>query len=148
MPRASLYPRIGEDRHSCLYNYSSGDSYVVPASSTYYSRSVSRARSISREPSVSSLRSSSLTYGRSKYDDINVIIIYKSNLIIFSKINIILSIKKEASDKLESANKSYHEMHAQFLSKRWENKHVYCGIQDHVCSIRILTNTNIIIIKI
>jgi hypothetical protein len=39
-------------------------------------------------------------------------------------------------------------MHAQFLSKRWENKHVYCGIQDHVCSIRILTNTNIIIIKI
>ena len=41
--------------------------------------------------------------------------------------------KKEASDKLESANKSYHEMHAQFLSKRWENKHVYCGIQDHVC---------------
>ncbi len=76
MPRASLYSRIGEDR----YNYSSADSYVVPASSTYYSRSVSRARSISREPSVSSLRSSSLTYGRSKYDDINVTI--KSNYVI------------------------------------------------------------------
>ena len=78
MPRSSLYSRIGEDRHS-LYNYSSADSYVVPASSTYYSRSVSRARSISREPSVSSLRSSSLTYGRSKYDDINVILSLKIN---------------------------------------------------------------------
>ena len=69
MPRASLYSRGGEDRLS-LYNYTA-DSYVPPPS-TYYSRSVSRARSVSREPSVVSLRSSSLTLRSRLNNDINV----------------------------------------------------------------------------
>ena len=44
---------------------------------------------------------------------------------------------KDPTTKLENANKDYHEMHATFLSKRWENKHVLYGVQDTV-KIKIL----------
>lgn len=39
---------------------------------------------------------------------------------------------KDTSNKLENLNKNYHDMHATFVSKRWENKHYLSGMQDTV----------------
>jgi hypothetical protein len=91
MPRASLYSRVGEDRHS-LYSYSS-DTYA-PSTTNYYSRSMSRARSVSREPSVSSVRSSSLTLRTRLNDDLNVIFIYLISIKIFKELKIFVTSRK------------------------------------------------------
>ena len=112
------YSRQSQERRS-VYNYAS-DSYQAP-NETY----IIRTRSVSREPSVPRTYYS-FNGGRS------------NSVAGSSYRRRIPSIDQEYMDnsnRLETANKGYHDMHASFLSHRWENKHYLYGIQDTVTII-------------
>jgi hypothetical protein len=117
----------------------SGDNYT-PVSESYL-----RTRSVSRAPSMSNYYKSnnSVPSGyRARMHSIDRdYVVNITNSINFNyafHMHSIWNLNKDTSSKLDNANKGYHDMHGSFLGKRWENKHVLYGIQDHVCCLFFL----------
>jgi hypothetical protein len=134
----SRHAPLYTDERRSIYNHAA-DSYE---STPHYMHYYMRARSTIREPSGPRHLRAQSAAPVTAYRSFHAQSIGREHVIYFwifahhrEKLRLIAHkfySLKEIKSQLENANKSYHDYHAEFLSKRWENKHHLYSVQDTV----------------